>query len=370
MSRFIVLKEFKPERVIRGIRNRGVKGAAFHGLRRAGTIAETALVGPHSIRINPMDYVCNHTCPMCWLQHLDPEDLKRGKKSDLQDGMKLADYKKMFDGMPPGVGEINIVGGGEPLVHPDCPEIMREIKRHGWRGWIITNGTLMKESVSQTMVEIGWDMVRVSVHAGDAETYKQVQGVDRFEQLRANLKAYDRLRREAGSNDKMQLVMLHVLQKENIHTIEKLFAFAEEAGSDSIVFEKIIPYSSGRTMDAEDFKGAREALIACARDSRVPCNLEQILPELQVEEACAREHKPFVPAKRCSVGFDHVFITGHGDVKPCCFSDEVMGNVREKSFSEIWFSPEYAEFRKRLINGRFAPYCIVNRCTQKGVLHN
>lgn len=370
MSKLIVLKELKPGRIVRGLRNRGVAGAGLHALRRAGTLVEKALVGPYLIRINPMDYVCNHTCPMCWLQHLTPEELKRGKKADLQGGMKLADYEKMFDGMPIGVGEINIVGGGEPLVHPEAEGILRAIKKRGWRGWIITNGTLMKESISRAMVESGWNMVRVSVHAGDPETYRLIQGVDRFEQLRTNLQTFNRLRRETAPEKRTQFVMLHVLQKENIPTIEKLFAFAEESGADSIDFDRIVPYSAERRVTAEEFKTAREALASCARDSRIPCNAAQILPELQMEEHLLRDNKPFVPAKRCSVGFDHVFITGSGDVKPCCYSDEVMGNVRERTFKEIWFDEKYAEFRHRLINGKFAPYCIINRCTQKGVLHN
>jgi hypothetical protein len=46
-----------------------------------------------------------------------------------------------------------------------------------------------------------------------------------------------------------------------------------------------------------------------------------------------------------------------------------MGNLKEKSLVEIWRSPQYNAFRKRLMNGRFAPYCIINRCQLTGVLH-
>ncbi|MBI1785550.1 SPASM domain-containing protein, partial [Candidatus Sumerlaeota bacterium] len=362
MSRFNVLKELKPARVLRGIRNRGVKGAAYFALRRAGTIADHALIGPHLVRINPMDYACNHTCPMCWLQYLAPDELKAQKKRDREQGMTAAEYMRVFDGMPSGVGEINIVGGGEPLIHPEIAAIMRSIKEHGWRGWIITNGTLMKEELSREMTGMDWDMVRVSVHAGDRETYRRIQGADRFEILQSNLKAYSRLRKAKRATGKCQLVILNVLQHENIPTIERLFQFAEEMEADSIVFEKIVPYDREKFLTAGELRRAQDSLRSCARDSTIPCNLADALAQLAVEEACARESKPFRPARRCSVGFDQTFITALGDVRPCCYSDEIMGNVREQPFRDIWEAEKYREFRSRLMRGQFAKYCITNRC--------
>jgi radical SAM protein with 4Fe4S-binding SPASM domain len=101
----------------------------------------------------------------------------------------------------------------------------------------------------------------------------------------------------------------------------------------------------------------------------IPCNLEDLEPALEREARATDEAKPWVPGKRCSVGFDQAFVTAEGDVLPCCFSDEVMGNLRERSFAEIWRGERYREFRRRLNAGRFAPYCIGNRCVMKGVVH-
>ena len=80
--------------------------------------------------------------------------------------------------------------------------------------------------------------------------------------------------------------------------------------------------------------------------------------------------RPWIPAKRCSVGFDEVFITAMGDVMPCCFSDDTMGNVREQPFHAIWQNEKYRKFRSELIGGRFRKYCITNRCHLPNVLHN
>ena len=128
MSKINLLKYLSPLRLLNAVRQRGIKGAALHGLRRASIFYERALVGPYFLRINPMSYVCNHACPMCWLHQIPPEELKRQKKKDLEEGMRLDDYNTLFEGMPSGLEEINLVGGGEPLLHPEVVEIMREIK--------------------------------------------------------------------------------------------------------------------------------------------------------------------------------------------------------------------------------------------------
>lgn len=370
MANFAFLNGLQPARLRHSISKRGAKGTAVHFFRRLGTVTDLAIVGPSVLRINPMGFVCNHTCPMCWLQHLPPEELKRQKKLDRELGMGLQEYKNLFAGMTAGLESVNVVGGGEPLVHPECPEIMTDIKRRGWRGSVITNGTLLKESTAKRLVDIRWNLTRVSVHAGDADTYQKIQGVDRFEAMRSNLKTFDRLRREAGAERECHLDIFHVVQHENIPHIERLFTIAEEVGADYIEFDKIIPYDKEKVLSADELRQAQEALISCARDSKVPCNIHQIVPELHVEEECAVERKAFVPAKKCSVGFDQTFIRATGEVMACCFSDEILGNVREQPFFEIWRGTKYREFRSRMINGKFAGYCITNRCTLPDVLHN
>ena len=370
MSRLSVINFLSPSRIKEGLARRGFKGALLHGVRRLGTALEYPLVGPYLLSINPNDYLCNHACPMCWLQHRDAEQVKRFRKRDRESGMQPADYEALFDSMPPGFEEVNIVGGGEPLVHPGILEIMDAVKRRRLRGWLITNGTLLKEDVARRMVEMRWDVTRVSVHAGDAETHRRIHGVERFEILRENLKTFDRLRRATDAAGRCRFIMLHVLQRGNIDAIDRLFAFAEEVGVDEIDFLKIIPYDKEKWLTADELRRTHAALSACLRDTSLPSNADEILQQLQVEEQCASAGAPYRPAARCSVGFDQAFITAQGDVMPCCFSDEVMGNVRREPFGRIWKNPAYRDFRRRLIKGRFAHYCISNRCSMKGVLHD
>jgi radical SAM protein with 4Fe4S-binding SPASM domain len=370
--RFSLLEFIRPQRLLRGLRERGLRYAMLHGVRRLGASVDRAVLGPYLLRVNPMGYVCNHACPMCWLQHMADGELAEKKREERRPFMRLEQYVRLFDAMPPGFEELNIVGGGEPLVHPDIVAIMREAKRRGKRGFLITNGTLLREPIARAMVEMGWDITRLSVHAGDAATHDRVHDVQgKFETLRQNLEIFDRLRREARKARQCRMIILNVIQPLNIHNIEAMFAFAARVRADEIVFEKVIPYNESQWLSAEQIADARDTIQRNAARGTIPCNLEEIDRHLAHEAASLQQAgRPWVPAKRCSVGFDQSFITAQGDVMPCCFSDEVMGSLRNRTFRDIWEGKKYREFRSRLINGKFAHYCISNRCTMKGVLHN
>jgi Fe-coproporphyrin III synthase len=45
---------------------------------------------------------------------------------------------------------------------------------------------------------------------------------------------------------------------------------------------------------------------------------------------------------------DSFFIDPYGDVRPCNVMDHPFGNIKEKSFQEIWHSPEAEEARRKV----------------------
>ncbi|MDH7482356.1 MAG: radical SAM protein [Armatimonadota bacterium] len=54
----------------------------------------------------------------------------------------------------------------------------------------------------------------------------------------------------------------------------------------------------------------------------------------------------------CNMGTDVFLCEPWGDIKPCNVLDEVMGNIKEQTFEEIWASPRAEEVRKMARNCR------------------
>lgn len=55
------------------------------------------------------------------------------------------------------------LSGGEPLLHPDCDEIIRCIRRHGMLAGLLTNGYLLNVERIQRLNRAGLDSLQISV---------------------------------------------------------------------------------------------------------------------------------------------------------------------------------------------------------------
>lgn len=337
--------------------------AATETLRRIGIVGQRALTGPRWLRICPVGYLCNEDCVMCWRHTIEPERLRTLQATDLEQGLKLDDYRRLLDDMPPGLQWVEIIGGGEPLLHPQITEIMAEITSRRLSGLLVTNGTLLDEHLARAMISTGWDTVRVSLSAGDAETYRKIHGRDNLDLVVENLKRLGALRKARPGRSRPRLLLLHVLTRESIERIPSLFAIAEELTAEVVYFERAVPFTDSGRLEPSQLARAADVLASEARASRIPTNLDSILPAL----GCGYDHPaasttPATPTQLtsgscCTIGFEETTIMSDGRVLPCCIATEGLGNIRDEPFSEIWQGPAYTALRSSLVSGRFEPYC-------------
>ncbi len=289
------------------LRHRGMRNSAIHGIRRMLAYRNITLFGPDMIRINPMSAICNHRCSMCWLQTI-PEDTRKNLiRQDQHERMNAPDYDRLLRSMPAGLREVNVVGGGEPLLHPEIHSIFRSIKRRGYRGSLITNGTNLTPELAEDLTNIQWDHIRISISAGDRDTYHRVQGVDRFDRLIRNVRILNRFR-STKSRPRMHLSVFHVLQRDNISNPSLLFGIAEQLEADFIEFDPLIPLNPDLALSHDELATAIELLPKTAARSSVPSNVSEIVSNLRKQLEVNDIRTAFIPARRCSVGYDQCFI--------------------------------------------------------------
>ncbi|MDK2972546.1 MAG: hypothetical protein PWP23_2301 [Candidatus Sumerlaeota bacterium] len=68
------------------------------------------------------------------------------------------------------------------------------------------------------------------------------------------------------------------------------------------------------------------------------------------------------PPRSCGNAWTHVHVKSDGLVYPCCFSDEVMGDLRKQSFAEIWNGEKYQDLRRSLTSGNYWASCRKASC--------
>jgi len=156
----------------------------------------------HDLRISVIDS-CNFRCPYCMPAEVFGDDylfLSREQLLSFDEIERLAD---LFSRL--GVVKVKLTGG-EPLLRPWLPELVRKLKRLPLIEdvGLITNGLLL-EKMAAPLREAGLDRMTISLDSLDADTFARLSG--RGHQLSQVLDAIDTAESEGFSNIKLNVVV-------------------------------------------------------------------------------------------------------------------------------------------------------------------
>ncbi|MBS7287662.1 MAG: radical SAM protein [Candidatus Freyarchaeota archaeon] len=290
---------------------------------------------------------CNLKCKMCFQRKLTEEDRKRALREELPTNryLELLEELSSF-----GVKRIHIVGGGEPLMRNDILEIMEAVKRLGLEGVLTTNGTLLDESVAHSLVDMGWDVAMFSVDAPTPEAYGEIRGSSRmFERVLAAMSGLTRVKRMKGAVK--PLLHIHcVVTNLNYDLLEDMVDFAHNAGAQILTFDKYYPEDPSLVL------GEHEILVMLEHLKRAAAKAKRYGLLVNVNEFLSLYRRPPMGVT-CYRPWLSADINHNGDVVPCCYSEEVMGNVRARSFREVWNGEKYNQLRKMFRERRFPDFC-------------
>ncbi|MGH7042303.1 MAG: radical SAM protein, partial [Acetobacteraceae bacterium] len=99
----------------------------------------------------------------------------------------------------PNLARAVLHGVGEPMLVRALPRMVRYLKQRGTYVLFNTNGTLLRPSRFQELIDTGLDELRVSLDAADAPTYKQVRGRDFFGRIVRDVRRLVDFQRAAGA---------------------------------------------------------------------------------------------------------------------------------------------------------------------------
>jgi radical SAM protein with 4Fe4S-binding SPASM domain len=243
-----------------------------------------------------------------------------------------------------------LFSGGEPLMRPDLFELIEYAVERGVRTVISTNGTLVTAEVAKQIKQHGVSYVGISLDGiGDVnDKFRGVAGA--FDKAVAGIKNCQ----DAGVRIGLRLT----LTKRNVQDLERLFDFFESENIERACFYHFVPSGRGENIAAEDLTHAQtrdavEAILARTKMFRqagrttdiltVDNHVDGVYIYLKLlEEDSTRAEKVWELLKwngggLYSSGVGIGCIDFHGRVHPDQFWWHYdLGDVREKSFSEIW----------------------------------
>jgi tungsten cofactor oxidoreducase radical SAM maturase len=265
----------------------------------------------------------------------------------------------------PDLREVHFGGFGEPLLHPDLPEMVKRVKALGVRVSLITNGTLLDEEKITALLNSKLDRLFVSMDSTQPDLFSEIRGGADLNLVLENLKRVRAWRDRKGS--RMPTIGLElVVTDKNFNDIKKLPSLAREVGASIILLTHLLPHteeSASRIAYGENSTEIPqpEGWAVMAGDYVMWGTQSAPRSNWGAYRRCR-----FINDKRLVIGWD-------GGVSPCyallhsypyfIFGDRkqvtryVLGNVNDGSLAGIWNSREYVLFRATVADFRF-PSCV------------
>lgn len=351
---------------------------------------------PLKLEIRPTNR-CNLNCLHCW-RRTHP---KRAYENELPPGRIV---KLIGEAAELGVQKVELVGGGEPTFDRNAAmDYVREIKRQGMFGDLVTNGTLFTKEMVREMVEFGWDRIMFSIDGANADTHDYIRGRKGvFERAVRNIRLFSTWKSRLGL-ERPLLGLVPVLTNRNLTQFSDFIELAHSLGVYHVGFKPlVVEHDLGDTLRIRENQLLEmnrhiEAAIPLAEKYGIDTNLHSIIhkPGNEVvkksvditrlykedaeaagallkkrlsptagdtfvggsEAVCGRFLK-FVQIP-CYLPWIHLTITPEGDVVPCSGAGKLnpKPNVRDASLKEILFGDIFTRFRESLEKGEMPALC-------------
>ncbi|MBU1700145.1 MAG: radical SAM protein [Candidatus Eisenbacteria bacterium] len=327
-----------------------------HRIRRyLGAALGKPLTGPQTVSLETTHH-CNLQCSFCESHgHLQKLPITATRTyRDNNSMMDLATIQRLTGELAAaGVDIVELSGKGDPIAHPDLTEIVKSIGQAGLIGALVTNGTLAKPDLPAAIVQNGLSRLTLSINAGSREIFQKSSRKDLWDNM---VRFLDLVLKE---RDRLQtpypwIILSHVITRENICDFGAMVQFAADHRVNEITFLVMseLPGTRELQLNADDekmFRSHRAEWESIFRAAGVTHNLQRFQQELTTRLAPQQtmQDNPLQRKIPCYEGWTFCVIGPDGAVVPCCYcEEEILGNIHDNTFSEIWYGALYKKFRE------------------------
>jgi MoaA/NifB/PqqE/SkfB family radical SAM enzyme len=310
--------------------------------------------GPLQAQIGIND-PCNHRCVFCWdhpPEDRENEDTTKRFGLERPGVMSLEQFKGIVDDLYKlGTRRIDLIGRGEPLLNRAVLEMIRYVKGRNMQLLLCTNASRLSESIAEGMVAAGMDRVNVSLNAGTPETYPHIhvtETPENYLRVKRNLRCLSDYKIAAGS-EVPYLSLSFVISSKNYFELDSMVSVASEVGAQEAAFVHTVLHDGtpDLALNQEQYQELL-ASIPAAQAKAAALNVQTNLRLFATMAPPYMQNEIVGPSVvPCYVGWYFTVILGNGSVLPCCQCTEPIEQVTKgRSFSDVWASENYKEFRK------------------------
>lgn len=267
---------------------------------------------------------CNLKCSHCYIN---------AHAMNAETELTTKEGKTLIDQIAAVSKPILVLSGGEPLLREDIFELARYGSEKGLKVVMGTNGTLIDDELTCKLLDVGIRKLAISLDSIDLEKHDEFRGVKGA--WKATMKGI-----EACQRNGLDFQINTTVTKQNFEEVDDIIDFAKTVGASNFHLFFLVPTGRGEKLeDVTPFQYEKmlTKVIESARrdfDMRPTC-----APQfMRIAKQRMMDVKKW--GRGCIAGIRYCRIYPTGDVTPCPYLPIKVGNIRERSFKEIWFNSD------------------------------
>jgi radical SAM protein with 4Fe4S-binding SPASM domain len=222
---------------------------------------------------------------------------------------------------------------GEPYLNPDFLKMVKYASGKKIYTATSTNAHYLNDENAKRTVESGLDRLIISIDGTTQDVYQQYRVGGQLSKVLEGARNMVKWKKEMKSKTPF-IIFQFLVVKPNEHQIEEVKKLGAEIGVDDVWFKSAQVYDYA--------KDPNSLIPENEKYSRYKKSGDSYIYKGKLANHCWRLwHDPV--------------ITWDGLVAPCCFDKDAqhkLGDLKTRSFREIWNNKEYREFRQKIMSGR------------------
>ena len=332
-------------------RTQDIKSSAFLSESQKENIKknnEEALSGKVKLDSYPQRVVCEMTsacnihCKMCGRE-----------AAHFKATMFNKDWLDTFEPITDRLGELTLLGWGEPTLHPQFPEFLKWAYDHKLQKFFCTNGTRLHE-LKDAIFQYQTELLTVSLDGADAETNNRIRCGADFDIITGNIKEIAEEKKKSGvSYPYLSIVM--TMMESNFRQFPEYVRLAGRLGIQEAKGVYLTVFDPSM-MDELMYDKAEELREIFGRAEAIgnELGIAVKLPYIQGEDIAGdKAHKD------CYTAWRDFFLGSDGYVRSCMSTSHKLFHISKyKTFDEMWNSQEYQDFRSSVNSDGMNASCL------------
>lgn len=284
---------------------------------------------------------CNLACRHCWIspRFLSAKTASKGRY------LELAHVRRVIkDALPLGLGTVKLTGG-EPTLHPQFHEVVREIDDAGLKTVIETNGLLVDDDLAVFFRDHNVSFVSISLDGATASTHEAMRLVEG-----SFASSIDGIKALANVGYNPQVIC--TLHQGNIGEAEVLIELAEELGCGSVKFNTLQKMGRGEKFANDNGLTIAETLDFYDHITRNVMPQRHIRVFVDIPPAFYTLGEVINNKSSCAVK-NILGVLASGEYSLCgvgyAIPDLVYGHIEQDNIQDVWRNhPQIVRLREQI----------------------